>query len=146
MATLYDDCDAIDANAALSPSEKARQKASLKAAGIRDAILAAWTFPKTLSFSKSGHAYVITIASVTVRSITAADVFTRDLLSIQGSATRDGVKIKSASGSPLFPIEIYNPPCLITDAAGSVTRGSQKFTYDLVTLLQGLLSDAIGTL
>jgi len=140
---LYTQCDSIDADQFLSAPEKARQKASIKAAGIRDQLLVSWTFPKTFSFSKSGHAYVVTITSVTVRSVTAADGLTRDLLSIQGSATRDGVKLKHADGTPLFPIEFYNPPCLIA-GGGTVVRNGQNYTYDLVTMAQSIVSDAVS--
>jgi len=140
---LYVLTDAIDADSNLPASEKVRRKANLKAAGIRDDLLSKWTFPRTFNFSKSGHAYVVTITSVTVRSVVAADRLTRDLLSIAGGATRDGARLAHFDGTPLFPIEIYNPPVLIA-GGGGVVRGGRAFTYDLAALAQSVLGDVVA--
>jgi hypothetical protein len=143
VATLYEQTDAIDADAFLAPSEKARQKASIKAVGIRDAILAAWTFPKTFSFSRNGHAFVVTISAVSVSTHVAGDGLSRDTLVINGAVTRDGVLLKHPDGTPIFPIVIYNPPCLIA-GGGTVSRNGSLFTYDLAALAQGLFSDVVA--
>ncbi len=129
----------------MSRSEKARQKASVKALGLRDAILAAWSFPKTISFSRNGHSYSLTVFSILTRSwISPADQLQRTSLIITGDILRDGVRLKHPDGTPLFPIEIYNPPCLIAGGGGTVNRGGKLYTYDLVALLQSLLQDAIA--
>jgi hypothetical protein len=142
---LYTQCDAIDADPVLTAKEKARQKASIKAIGLRDSILAGWTFPKTWSFSRNGHLYAVTIASVTVRAQTnhTDDHLQRDLLRFTGNVTRDGVTLTHSDGTPLFPIEIYNPPVLIA-GGGGVVRGGRAFTYDLLALAQGVLGDVVA--
>ena len=122
---LPEDIDAIYADQGRTPRQQYIDAATLKVDAMRAALLAL-TLPQ--SWSKG-------TTSVTLWSAVAQG--TRLVLVV--SATRGGVRVPISN-----PVLLENPPALIPDPAGSVTRGEGKYRVDLVGTARAILERIVG--
>jgi hypothetical protein len=128
---LYDDVDAIHARLDLTVEQKYAQAAALKAAALRDAILGVGVMPQTWNFSYLGTTYSVTITGVVANG---------SAVIISGTASKPAAQQVLRN---IFPVTIINPPLLMPDAAGGVSRRGQSYKFDLIALARAVLQDVI---
>lgn len=134
--TPLDEVDAIYADDALTPAQKAQNAAAVKAIGWRSAFLGVGVLPQTWGFNLDGFAWSVTLDAFTV---------TDGTIRIDGSVTKDGVLLtRNEDGSKLWPIYVTNPPLLTEKNGGGITRNGKTYVMDIVALGRSILASVFA--